>query len=74
VTPDETGTRAASIPWIKIAREASLLTHPGVYCLRSNETIWDALANERHIAPLIFVCRHSLALFRERQEAFLVQW
>jgi len=42
VTPDETGTRAASITWVKVPREGSLLTHPGVYCLRSNETTWDA--------------------------------
>jgi len=42
VTPDETGTRAASITWIKVPREGSLLSHPGVYCLRSNETTWGA--------------------------------
>ncbi len=81
MTPDETGTRAASITWIKISREASPLTHPGAYCLRSNETTWDAVPNQRHIVPLIFmclssqcVCRLSLALFRERQEEHLVPW
>jgi hypothetical protein len=42
VTPDETGTTAASIAWEKTPVEGSMLTHPGVYCLRSNETTWDA--------------------------------
>jgi transposase len=42
VTPDETGTKAVSITWAKTPVEGSMLTHPGVYCLRSNETTWDA--------------------------------
>ena len=42
VTPDETGTKAASITWSKTPVNGSMLTHPGVYCLRSNETTWDA--------------------------------
>jgi transposase len=42
VTPDETGTNAASIAWEKTPAEGSMLTHPGVYCLRSNEITWDA--------------------------------
>jgi transposase len=42
VTPDETGKQAASITWTKTPVEGSMLTHPGVYCLRSNETAWDA--------------------------------
>ena len=42
VTPDETGNTAASITWTKTPVEGSMLTHPGVYCLRSNETTWDA--------------------------------
>jgi hypothetical protein len=42
VTPDETGTKAASIPWTKNPVDGSMLTHPGVCCLRSNETTWDA--------------------------------
>jgi transposase len=42
VTPDETGKTAASIAWTKTPVEGSMLTHPGVYCLRSNETAWDA--------------------------------
>jgi transposase len=42
VTPDETGTKAASVTWAKTPVEGSMLTHPGVYCLRSNETTWDA--------------------------------
>ena len=42
VTPDEAGERAASITWTKAPVEGSMMTHPGVYCLRSNETAWDA--------------------------------
>jgi hypothetical protein len=42
VTPDETGTKAACITWTKAPVEGSMLTHPGVCCLRSNETTWDA--------------------------------
>jgi hypothetical protein len=42
VTPDETGTKAASITWTKTPVNGSMLTHPGVYCLRSNETTWNA--------------------------------
>jgi hypothetical protein len=42
VTPDETGKNAASIAWTKTPVNGSMLTHPGVYCLRSNETTWDA--------------------------------
>jgi transposase len=42
VTPDETGTKAASITWTKTPVDGSMLTHPGVYCLRSNEITWDA--------------------------------
>jgi hypothetical protein len=42
VTPDETGEKAASIAWTKTPVEGSMLTHPGVYCLRSSETTWGA--------------------------------
>jgi len=42
VTPDETGKIATAITWTKAPVEGSKLTHPGVCCLRSNETTWDA--------------------------------
>jgi len=42
VTPDKTGKKAASMTWEKTPVEGSMLTHPGVYCLRSNETTRDA--------------------------------
>jgi len=41
VTPDETGRNATAITWTQTPVEGSKLTHPGVYCLRSNETAWD---------------------------------
>jgi transposase len=42
VTPDATGNNAGAITWTKAPVEGSMLTHPGVCCLRSNETTWDA--------------------------------
>jgi transposase len=42
VTADATGQNAAAITWTKAPLEGSMLTHPGVYCLRSSETTWDA--------------------------------
>jgi transposase len=42
VTPDADGKNAAAITWTKTPVEGSMLTHPGVYCLRSSETDWDA--------------------------------
>lgn len=42
VTPDATGKLAAAIAWTKTPIAGSMLTHPGVYCLRSSETGWDA--------------------------------
>ena len=44
VTPDATGKQAASITWTKTPVEGTMLTHPGVYCLRSSETTLDAAA------------------------------
>jgi transposase len=41
VTADKTGKNAAAITWTKAPVEGSMLTHPGVYCLRSSETTWD---------------------------------
>lgn len=42
VVADETGTKATGITWTKTPVTGSMLTDPGVYCLRSNETTWDA--------------------------------
>ncbi|HYY01846.1 MAG TPA: IS1634 family transposase [Mycobacterium sp.] len=42
VVPDDTGTQATAITWTKNPVSGSMLTDPGVYCLRSNETTWDA--------------------------------
>ena len=50
VTPDSTGTRATAITWTLNPVDNSMLTHPGVYCLRSNildwpaETMWQTYA------------------------------
>jgi transposase len=42
VVADKTGTKAAAITWTKTPVAGSMLTDPGVYCLRSNELTWDA--------------------------------
>jgi hypothetical protein len=41
VTADDTGLNAIAITWTQTPVDGSKLTHPGVYCLRSNETAWD---------------------------------
>ena len=42
LTPDEAGEKAIGLTWSKQPKAGSRLSHPGVYCLRSNETRWDA--------------------------------
>ena len=41
IIPDNDGKNATAIQWKREAKDGSLLTHPGVYCLRTNETEWD---------------------------------
>lgn len=41
IIPDDSGEKAAAITWQRRPVAGSTLTHPGVYCLRSNETAWD---------------------------------
>ncbi len=41
VIPDDAGLNATAITWKQTPIDGSKLTHPGVYCLRSNETAWD---------------------------------
>jgi hypothetical protein len=40
--PDATGQLARAIRWERQPVAGTLLTHPGVYCLRTNERSWDA--------------------------------
>jgi len=42
ITPDPSGTRAQAIHWERQPVDGTLLTHPGVYCLRTNELTWEA--------------------------------
>ena len=39
---DETGKIATALSWKKTLVGGTMATHPGVYCLRSNELTWDA--------------------------------
>ena len=41
VLTDESGRKAAELRWKRRPRQGSMATHPGVYCLRSNQTDWD---------------------------------
>ena len=41
VTAEETGAKAIAVSWTRRPQDGSMATHPGVYCLRSNETDWD---------------------------------
>ena len=41
VLTDESGQKATSLTWKRQPRPGSMATHPGVYCLRSNQTDWD---------------------------------
>jgi transposase len=38
---EEKEGKATAIIWNKISPEGSMATHPGVYCLRTNQTDWD---------------------------------
>ena len=40
VTADESGEKAVAVRWTRKPIDGSMTTHPGVYCLRSNETDW----------------------------------
>ena len=40
-TPNESGERATAVRFTRRALPGSMMTHPGVYCLRSSETDWD---------------------------------
>lgn len=42
VQADESGKKVTAITWHKEPKPGSMLTDPGVYCLRTNELSWDA--------------------------------
>ena len=41
LTPDEQGKKATALTWKKELKQGTMATHPGVYCLRTNELNWD---------------------------------
>ena len=41
LTPDETGAKVTGLTWARVPVAGTQLTHPGVYCLRTNELNWD---------------------------------
>ena len=47
VATDTNGQQATAVTWHLHPVAGSKLTHPGVYCLRSNQTDWDAEATWR---------------------------
>jgi transposase len=42
IVPDASGEKAQAIRWERRPLDGSRDTHPGVYCLRTNELSWDA--------------------------------
>ena len=42
VQPDQSGKKVSAITWSKVPKPGSMLTDPGVYCLRTNELTWEA--------------------------------
>ncbi|WP_434782916.1 IS1634 family transposase [Ferrovum myxofaciens] len=38
---DESGKLVTGLAWKKVPVDGTMATHPGIYCLRSNETTWD---------------------------------
>jgi transposase len=42
VVANERGDKAVAVRWQRLPVTGSRLTHPGVYCLRTNETDWDS--------------------------------
>lgn len=41
LTPDATGAKVTALTWERVPVSGTQLTHPGVYCLRTNEMNWD---------------------------------
>lgn len=41
LTYDDSGTKVTALTWTKRPIDGTQLTHPGVYCLRTNELDWD---------------------------------
>lgn len=41
IVPDASGEQAQAIRWERRAIDGTMDTHPGVYCLRTNELTWD---------------------------------
>lgn len=41
IIPDATGKKVVGLSWEKVPVNGNRLTHPGVYCLRTNELNWD---------------------------------
>jgi hypothetical protein len=42
IEPDADGVNAQAIRWERQPIDGTLVTHPGVYCLRTNELTWDS--------------------------------
>lgn len=41
LAPDAAGEKVVGLSWQKTPAEGSRITHPGVYCLRTNQMDWD---------------------------------
>ena len=52
IDTDETGERATAVRFTRTPVDGSMMTHPGVYCLRSNQIDWDEETLWRTFATL----------------------
>ena len=52
VGADENGAKAVAVRWERKPAGNSIATHPGVYCLRTNVTDWDAQRLKSTYVPL----------------------
>ncbi|MBF0141485.1 MAG: hypothetical protein HQL74_14540, partial [Magnetococcales bacterium] len=70
ITPDESGEKAMAIEWKQTPVEGSCMTHPGVYCLRSSEIIW----NEECLRKTYVMLTNLEAVFRSTYRTRVRSW
>ena len=58
---DKTGQRATAVRFTRRPVAGTMMTHPGVYCLRSNQTDWDEATLWRTYFTLTDVVGHIIS-------------
>ena len=76
VTPDDAGRKAVAVSWTLRPAEGSMMSHPGVYCLRSNildldaETLWKTYVTLTDVEAVFRSLKSELGLrpiFHQKQ-------